>query len=459
MTNYDELAEADADEEHKVWIRAVFDASAEIVDFVDARLNGGGTARYNGFFKGSFNFSYHIGFGGRRPSVLIRFAMPGESVTSWRDEKVANEAQIIEYLHEHTSIPLPYIHCWGLTKESPRQLGPFLIMDFIPGLPLSTFLSRPVSNKYDPLVLNPDIDNTTLDQVFGQIADYMLQLSRLSFPRIGAISRAGSGLGTWTVTGRPLTFNMNLLATVTGYPVDQFPTEPINRASDFFEEIARQHLLHLETQRNLAVSEADAEKRFVARHRFRQLIPKFCADEANAGPFLLFCDDLQPANMLIDPHTLRITAVLDFEFTNSMPAQFAHDPPWWLLLRSPGVWIEDHGMDDFLASYVPRMEQFLRALENVEAKSPLEGREPRLSTRMRDSWESGRFWFNYAARRCLDVDTVYWDALHDRGDGDGLSLLDPATRAQAGAVARTKMEQLRSYKKEYAARFSEEASR
>lgn len=117
------------------------------MDFVDARMNGDGAARYCGFFKGSFNFSYRVGFGDRRPSVLIRFAMPGESVTSWMDEKVASEARTIEHLREHTSIPVPYIHCWGFTEESPSQLGAFLIMDFVPGVPLSTFLRRHVQDK------------------------------------------------------------------------------------------------------------------------------------------------------------------------------------------------------------------------------------------------------------------------------------------------------------------------
>ncbi len=31
--------------------------------------------------------------------------------------------------------------------------------------------------------------------------------------------------------------------------------------------------------------------------------------------------------MLVDPETLRITAMLDFGFINAMPAQFTYDPP------------------------------------------------------------------------------------------------------------------------------------
>lgn len=69
--------------------------------------------------------------------------------------------------------------------------------------------------------------------------------------------------------------------------------------------------------------------------------------------------------MLADPTTLRITAVLDFEFTNAQPAQFTYDPPWWLLLLGPDMWLENHSNEEFMTRYVPRMEQFLRALERT----------------------------------------------------------------------------------------------
>ena len=57
--------------------------------------------------------------------------------------------------------------------------------------------------------------------------------------------------------------------------------------------------------------------------------------DCQEGHFPLFCDDVRPTNMLVDPATLRITAILNWESTNTMPPQFAKDIPWWLLLRDP----------------------------------------------------------------------------------------------------------------------------
>lgn len=59
---------------------------------------------------------------------------------------------------------------------------------------------------------------------------------------------------------------------------------------------------------------------------FAKLIPTYSTVDNN-GSFRLFCNDLQPTNMLIDLDMLRITAVFDFEFTNIMPAQFAYNVP------------------------------------------------------------------------------------------------------------------------------------
>lgn len=431
-------------------VEKVLELKIEIATFVAGRRKRGQAKEIVGYLKGSFNFGLHIRFSDEGPDAVIRFPKPGH--TAFRDEKVTNEVQFMKYLRQNTTIPLPRVIDWGLTAESPRQLGPFIIMDYVNGTRLSTILKQPTQNEGEDMVLNANIDDAKLDKVYGQIARFMLQLSQLDFPGIGAIS-GDPASNTWSVTSRPLTYNMNELATVSGYPTDEFPTMPFVSASEYFQNLANEHLTHLWTQRNLADNPADAQKRFIARHRFKQLIPKYCIDDA--GPFKPFCDDLQPSNMLIDDETLDITAVLDIEFTNVTPAQFTYDPPWWLLLLGPDMWLERRTMEDFAALYEPRMEQFLRALEEVEMESELVGEQPcgrRLSTLMRDSWGTGRFWFNYAARKSFDVDAIYWATLHE--GGAGVELLDGGTFAEMESFIRMKMGQLTAYKEECTALFS-----
>ncbi|KAF2254455.1 hypothetical protein BU26DRAFT_527563 [Trematosphaeria pertusa] len=261
MTVFDELAETDGDNKFKAWL-----SKQEIVAFVSSRRQGKPAGEFDGYLKGSFNLSLVVTFSNRGPKAVIRFPKPGRTATAFRDEK-------------------------GTTKDSPQHLSPFIIMDYVDGISLATILKQPTETEQDKVILATD---TKLDYVYEQLANYMLQLSRLDFSTIRAISK------------------------ILNYPISRYPTALFTSARAFLHPLANKYLLYLRTQRNIANNREDAKKRFIARHRFKQLISRYCLD--NTGSFKLYCNDLQPLNMLVHPDTLRITAVLDFEFTNTMLA-------------------------------------------------------------------------------------------------------------------------------------------
>lgn len=443
----DELEKANSDERCHDWLHQIIRAKDEVTSFVAARL-GDKPIEYVEDIEGSFNFSFRYTLDTEEPDIIIRFPKPGHIIPGMRDEKVSNEVQVMQYLSQNTTIPIPHIHSWGLTADSPQKLGPFIIMDYVEGTPLSTLLKQPTEDNAEPMVLNPAIDNALLDKVYRQIASYVLQLSQLTFKDIGAIAKDGDA---WSVTKRPFTYNMNKLATIADYPIPLFPTETFDCVSEYFRVLAREHLVQLRIQRNVGNDADIVLARYIARHRFIHLIPTHIIDED--GPFMLFFDDLQPSNILVNPDTLDITAVLDVEFTNVMPVQFTYDPPWWLLLSGPEVWVERGAIDEFRSLYEPRMEQFLKALEEVETTSPPNQQQldkPRLSARMRESWASGRFWFDYAARRSFDIDAIYWATLHI--EGSDAKLFDRETMS----FVEDKMIKLKKYKEKCNARFSQE---
>lgn len=76
---------------------------------------------------------------------------------------------------------------------------------------------------------------------------------------------------------------------------------------------------------------------------------------------------------------------------------------------------------------------------------------PYLSTRMRDSWRTKRFWFNYGIRKSFDIDAIYWAALHD-GSVD-VDTLDNETRTEMELIKQMKVEQLKAYNEDCATRF------
>ncbi|CAG8975005.1 hypothetical protein HYALB_00012137 [Hymenoscyphus albidus] len=419
MTVFDELFETDGDDEWKTWLEHLFASRDEIVDFVTIRRGGNTTGEFTKYYKGSFNFCLRI--------------------------------------KDHTTIPVPRVTSWGLTAESPQGLGPFMIMDFIEGMKLSAFLKTPTESDQDDEILNPEIDSCILDKIYGQIANYMIQLSQLEFSAIGSISQ-DKQRKTWDTTSRPLTYSMNELATVSGYTIEKFPRKQFTSVKSYLENTADSHILHFHTQQKLATTPEDARKRYIARHRLKQLIPKYCLDEN--GPFVPYCDDLQPSSMLVDPDTLQITGLLDWEFTNAMPSQFSSDPPWWLLLLGPDMWLEDYSLNQFMTLYEPRLSQFLSALEKVEENPDSQrqhaGSLP-LSQQMCESWESGRFWFDYGMRKSFDIDAVYWEAMNARYDDNaGVEVLDEKARREIDVAVLEKMGQLKAYREECDARFYEE---
>lgn len=441
MTLFDEIAEKNGDTQWEDWQSRVLSAKQEIADFVARRLPGPGPEVLD-WLQGSFNFCLRIMYSDDTPDVIIRFPGPGH--TTFRDEKVINEVHVLQFLKENTTIPVPRLISWGLTEESPRRLGPFIISEFVEGVDLSEILKDPASPY--KLYLNPKIDESVLDNVFAQIADILLQLYQFDFDRIGAISRSSSASGdTWSVASRPLTYTMNELAATTFYPEDKFPVSYFASASQYFRYLASEHQTHLWTHRNLCNNPAEARHKCIVRHAFSQSIDKYVT--ADNGLFKLFCDDLRPQNILIDPDNLRIKAVLDLEFTNAMPRQFASEPPWWLILVGPDSYLlRDHTIEDWIKAYEPRLEQFLRVLERVEeAGGDFSHDEDSLSGLMRESWETKRFWFNYAARKPFDVEALFERCV---GGGVGVGALDERARAGLEPLVERKMAQLKAHDEE-----------
>lgn len=237
---------------------------------------------------------------------------------------------------------------------------------------------------------------------------------------------------------------MNELATTSFYPVDKFPTAAFETTRDYFKSLTDQHIIHLQTQRNLCTDPKDAQERYITRHLFAQLVDKYCIDDC--GSFKLFCDDVRPQNMLVDPKTLQITAVLDLEFRNAMPSQYSSEPPWWLLLAGPDSYIiRGHTIDEFVEAYTPRLEQFLQAMQRAKKSRDTLVKEKPLSSLMRESWLTNRFWFNYAARKPFDVDVLFGKCLNE-GDA-GVELLEEATEGLEPFV-QMKMKQVREYDKD-----------
>ncbi|KKK22028.1 hypothetical protein ARAM_002106 [Aspergillus rambellii] len=158
----------------------------------------------SGFSTGAYNICCTVTFDdGFR--ALVRFPILGRS--RFRTEKIRNEISVMRYLSQQTNIPVPIVlgaGRWGC--------GPYIVMTFIEG----TLLSQRVESS---LGLDPTISGPGIENAFHAMAQIMLELSKPTFPCIGALVQES---GVWKVVNRPLTLNMNELVRVGNIPPDKF---------------------------------------------------------------------------------------------------------------------------------------------------------------------------------------------------------------------------------------------
>lgn len=388
------------------------------------------------FSHGAFNFCYQVTFqDGFR--VLVRFTARGRIVC--RHEKVEDEVAIMRYLAENTSIPVPRVLGTGKCAA-----GPYVVMELLDGNLLTRYLKDPLRAT---ATLNLQISECSLKKAYHGMADILLELAKPEFPFIGALKQEGNG--DWIVPKRPLTFNMNRITQFSNIPPAAFARERFADAADYFEELAMQHMYHLEFQRNDAVvDEADCRRKYVARCLFRRISKQISSDEHRHGPFKLFCDDFRPDNILVDALKLDITGAFDWEFTYVAPVEFTYAAPWWLLLERPEDWEMD--LRRFLVRYMPRLRVFLEALRECECRKICEGSlsdSQCLSDAMENSMENGLFWFCLAARHGAMFDEIYWAFIDPQYHGrfttleDRITLLSHEERADLDAFVQRKMEQ------------------
>lgn len=398
-----------------------------------------GTAKFGSTAKwvspmsiGGYNIIYRLKVEGFDSEVLVRRPIP--CYAQFPVEKTSIEAATMMYLEKHTKIPVARTFFHG---EDPK-LGSFIIMEYIEHPQcMSTAHNATNEDVSKPFTLNPDIPEEVLQNHYQHVAACLLELSQHTFPRIGSLVEVNPG--TFSIAARPVTKNMNDMLQLANIPGVILPPQlkTYQTVDEYYVWLAEMHIAQLVFQQNdLVRTEQECRNKYVARQLFRRLardgkLSKFGFKEdnwsaqsktksmklssmpSNSDSFRLYCDDLRPANILLTASD-AITAIIDWEFTYAAPSQFSLDPPWWLLLDTPDQW--DAGLDNWITLYEPRLETWISAMKKAEEDTKLNGgiAGVPLSTYMRESWETGRFWLTYVARKSWAFETIFWKYLDER---------------------------------------------
>jgi aminoglycoside phosphotransferase (APT) family kinase protein len=118
-------------------------------------------------FSGSYNLCFQIRFEGGREDMLLRFPIHG--VVMNPQKKVEDEALVMRFIKEKTEIPIPNYYTHGIASGEFDGLGPFILIEFIPGQRLDELLCS--GDEFKPIVTEPQ-----LNKVYEQIATIYLQL-------------------------------------------------------------------------------------------------------------------------------------------------------------------------------------------------------------------------------------------------------------------------------------------
>ncbi|KAI1376982.1 phosphotransferase family protein [Hypoxylon crocopeplum] len=466
VTDKDDLIWEKLDEATEKWDKSVRteETYRAIGNFI-LKYKDGKAKLMHAVIKGGYNMVYRLEYKDGSSAVM---RIPIRDVVPFPDEKVRYEVATIRYVAVNTTIPVPYIYHYGTADDNPTGLGPFIIMDYIEHhQSMSEELLDPGRAIDKHPILDPEISEEKLEILYSQMANILLQLSSLKFPRIGSLVEEEDG-SSISATGRPLIENMNDLIVHTNAPASILPSQTYASADEWYSALADMHMAQLALQHNDAVEgEDDARDKYVSRQLFRNLAAerRLASEPESDGGFRLFSEDFRPANVLLDKD-LRVVGVIDWEFAYAAPAQFSSDPPWWLLLQSPDYW--DGGYRAWMRAYEPRLRTFLRVLEAEEKKMAIANlagevgglslqagagkTEVPLSQRMRESWDTRTWMLSYAARKSWAFDFLWWKFLDKSYFGPNenqdyqarLELLSEPQRAAMDAFVARKMEESRN---------------
>ncbi|OAA57531.1 Protein kinase-like domain protein [Niveomyces insectorum RCEF 264] len=436
-------------DEYTAWENKILaeDSVQHLGQFVGRQMGHDGPTTFVSHTQGSYNvvFRFRLAAGGHGSDsgtsgrhVALRVPRPGHTVAALMPEKIENEVHWMQYFEEHAIAKVPHVYSWSASWDN--DIGqPFILMDFMEGESLNDCLIRWLRST-DPA------DRKLFRTSFEQVAALYLSLDRHRFDKIGCVTRASSG--AWAVTRRPLTHDMHDTAVQlrdATSPMHGWPTGPLRSAAEYQALVASMHSALQNSLRTINVPASwhvdqdkrlycvlqegaaidmprameTARTRILSRYAFAHpdsvafLQPQRDADRATDPlPFAIFNPDLGAQNILVDPKTAHITALIDFEYTNAMPAALARDPPLFLLPYSLEASFKLGTLSVWIEQYRPAVNAFLGILEDLEKRQHQQARDPPLSKQMRESFESMQ-WLVRLAYYSLDfADAVFCEQRH-----------------------------------------------
>ncbi|KAI9827241.1 MAG: hypothetical protein M1832_005379 [Thelocarpon impressellum] len=324
------------------------------------------------------------------------------------------------YLAERTTIPVPRAIACGFGGDYPTGV-PFIAMEYIKG---DSLLNRLTG-----------LDDEGRTYLYAQLADMFVQLREQEFPRIGALTLDDKG--AWKFArDRPLSIDFSNAQVDGQGPADFMPPDQtFESTSGYCRSLMTLEVLNYLRQRDRAGDEENARDQLVAIHQFRDALSGWIRPEYDGGPFVLAHGDFLPGNIMVEHDSLRIVAVIDWEYSHTVPLQLLVPPtsltavPMDTLLSRKGA-----------AENAKELRRLTGAVRAAEQKLLLPVAGPRLS----EVWErcvqpTRSFGIAHALLRRCNIPMVYWTHVQPPGEHCEplvARFFDPAHNGAAGRLER-----------------------
>lgn len=218
--------------------------------------------------------------------------------------KTENEASVLSWLYKNTMIPVPRVVAYDSSSNNP--IGhEFILMTREPGESLADIYSS----------LSP----AQIDYILDQLIDVNAELHKHTWSHIGGLSVADKGLiFPGPVLEETFWFEPDILAS---WPADEtFESLNISGPYSSYTEYISAHFLKYTHAIEVHKSLEFMRDILPQLNRFLDIISaEPMQSELDNIPLRLAHKDLHFANILVDPITAHITAIIDWEFAGVVP--------------------------------------------------------------------------------------------------------------------------------------------
>lgn len=223
----------------------------------------------------------------------------------------------------------------------------------------------------------------------------MLSLAQYPFPKIGSLTISDSGF--IQLCNRPLTFRLQQLENK-GIPTGIDRSNTYSSTDSYLADLLSCHDSRIKHQANSIRNEADGKRQLSVLAAMRAATPRFVSPDHRHGPFVFTLTDIHPNNVFVDENW-RITCIIDLEWACVRAIDMAL-PPVWLTGRKVDELPEGQHLDEYKTILGEFFDCF--AVEEERLGSDFSSKPKPFSRKnlgtqsMRQSWDSGRFWYFHA---------------------------------------------------------------